>query len=128
MDVYTFTWILGIGVLLLGVGFTILTLYILRLKKTSDEMQENGALLEEQASVLNEYYVFADSIMREIFANYSVFKETGINTIIKHRYFGDDPTIQHFIKETLGFDKLIVNKMEKYNTNVQRIFEEKEEK
>lgn len=91
------------------------------------EMDENGRLLQERATQLFSYYEFADKFLREMFSAYSIYKQTGIDNILKHRYFGDDPTIQHFIQETLKYDKNIIIKMEEYNKNVQQIFTEKEE-
>lgn len=92
-----------------------------------DEMSENGRLLQEKTSQLLSYYEFADKFSREMFSAYSIYKQTGIDNILKHRYFGDDPTIQHFIQETLKYDKNIIIKMEEYNKNVQQIFTEEEE-
>lgn len=94
------------------------------LQITISEMKENGDALQERANQLAEYYTYADKFIREIFSTYSMYKQTGIDNVLKHRYYGDDPTIQHFIKETLSFDKNIIIKMEEYNKNVQQLFTE----
>lgn len=90
------------------------------------EMIENGNLLQEKANQLANFYTYADKFTRELFSSYSIYKQTGIDNILKHRYFGDDPTIQHFIQETLKYDKNLIIKMEEYNRNVQQIFAEEE--
>lgn len=96
-------------------------------RKTMDELIENGNLIQERATQLATYYEFADKFTRDMFSAYSIYKQTGVDNILKHRYFGDDPTIQHFIQETLRYDKNIIIKMEEYNKNVQQIFREETE-
>ena len=137
-----------IGILLLAIVLLLLIIYIGKAQVSRDkkdsqlsdardkidelqitiaEMTENGVLLQERANEFAEYYTYADKFVRDIFSTYSTYKQTGIDNVLKHRYYGDDPTIQHFIKETLIFDKNTIIKMEEYNRNVQQIFNETKE-
>lgn len=137
MDIYLISGYI-VGILLLSVTLLALIIYLGKLqvsrdkkddeltdlREQVDEMTVNGNILQERATQLAKYYEYADETFRDMFSEYTVYKQTGIDNILKHRYFGDDPTIQHFIKETLTYDKTLILKMEEYNKNVQEIFTE----
>lgn len=143
VDVYLISGYV-VAILMLGIVFLGLIAYITKLhisKETKDavledkykkieelstqiaEMTEEGMELAGRAQSLNAYYEFSSESMKKLISLYSIYKSTGIDNIMKHRYFGDDPVIQHFIKETLNFDKEFAVHIEQYNKTVGDIFE-----
>ena len=109
---------------------------ILLLLKKNDESETNKKLIEindkltnknydliDTNKVLESYYNFSDNLVRDLFTDYTVYKESGIDNMIKHKYAGEDATIQHFLKNTLGFDKSFREKINIYNTTVGDLFE-----
>lgn len=93
------------------------------LQSTIDDMSEEGMELSNRADRLNVYYEMANEHLKNLASYYFIYKDTGIDNILRHRYFGDDPVIQHFITSTLKFDKDFKVELDKYNKQVGEIFE-----
>lgn len=97
-----------------------------KLKEQISDMTREGELLTSELSALNDYYDLAHATISQITDKYSLLETTSINSMLKHRYYGDDPVVQSFMKGVMEFQRDMSSAVITYNSKAGEILRETE--